>query len=71
MMRAFAIAMISAVVGSSPATAENFEVMQTEFQPMIETSQGRLDLCGLHFSVAGRTVSRRSIGLYGHCKALY
>jgi hypothetical protein len=45
--------------------------MQCEFQPMIEASEGHIDLCGLHFSVAGRAVSGRLIGLQGTVYSSY
>jgi hypothetical protein len=68
---AASVAAALAIAGTESAIAEGFEVMQSELQPVMETSRDHIDLCGVHFSLAGRTVSGRLLGLQGTVYSSY
>ncbi|MDW5266320.1 MAG: hypothetical protein SA176_11240 [Edaphobacter sp.] len=65
-MRGFAIAGIAFLVAAArPVNAENLQILDLKFQPMIETANGRINVCALHFSLAGVTTSQRAIAVEG------
>lgn len=59
------------IAGTKLAVAESFDVMQLELQPLMDTSRDHINLCGVHFSIAGRTVSGRLLGLQGTVYSSY
>lgn len=59
------IAYTAVTAWASACAAEALQMLQIEFSPMIETSKGEIDMCGLHFSVAGMSTGGRAFGIQG------
>jgi hypothetical protein len=53
------------------AGAEQLQVLNLEYQPMIEAASGRIDVCALHFAVAGLTTTQRALGVQGTVNTTY
>jgi hypothetical protein len=67
-MTAIALALLLRV---EDAAAEQLQVLSLEFQPLIEAASGRIDVCALHFAVAGLTTTQRALGVQGTINTTY
>jgi len=47
------------------------DILNVEYKPLINTTAGRIDMCGLHFSGIIRTLDSRLIGLQGSVNSSY
>jgi hypothetical protein len=72
-MRAWlgAIAVVGFLGSPRLTLAEQLQVLEIEYQPMIEAASGRIDVCALHFAVAGLTITQRAFGVQGTVNTTY
>jgi hypothetical protein len=72
-MRAWAIGILTglSLAAARDALAEQLQVLNLEYQPMIEAASGRIDVCALYFVVAGLTTTQRALGVQGTVNTTY
>jgi hypothetical protein len=53
------------------ASAESVTLVQNEYMPLVGTKNGRVEMCGIHFSSVVMTLDQRPMGIQGSINTTY